>query len=267
MQTSSNVREIIDLENAYWRAIQTRDLDAAMRLTDDTCIVTGAQGFANIDKKAFASMLESERWKLHKFEILGEPEVRFVNPELALVAYKVREEMTVEGKPLTLEAADSSTWIRRDGEWRCALHTESLLGDPFGRDRVTKPPTKESLAQQDAVANLAVKDLEKASKFYEDIVGLTPVHREGEEVVVYKSGSSTVNVYRSEFAGTNQATAVTWEVSDIDSVVQDLKSKGVKFEHYEMPETTLQGDVHVSHGMKVAWFKDPDGNSLTLISR
>ncbi len=129
-------REILELEHAYWRAIQERDLDAALALTDETCIVIGAQGFAKIGGEQFAQMLRSDRWALHGYEIVGEPAIRRVGDDLAFVAYKVREEMTVEGKPLVLEAADSSTWIRRDGKWRCALHTESVLGDPFGRDRL-----------------------------------------------------------------------------------------------------------------------------------
>ena len=137
---------------------------------------------------------------------------------------------------------------------------------PFGRDRATGPATQGSLAEQDAVANLAVRDLKTARKFYEETVGLTPVDRQGDEVVVYKSGNSTVTVYRSDFAGTNQATSVTWAVNNIERVVQELKSKGVTFEHYQMPDTKLEGDVHVSSGMKVAWFKDPDGNILNLIS-
>jgi hypothetical protein len=58
-----------------------------------------------------------------------------IHDDVALVAYKVVEELIVEGKPVTLDAADSSVWVRRDGRWRCALHTESVAGDPFGRDR------------------------------------------------------------------------------------------------------------------------------------
>jgi hypothetical protein len=53
-----------------------------------------------------------------------------------VIAYTVREELTVDGKPLTMEAADASTWVKKDGNWVCALHTESVLGDPYGRDRV-----------------------------------------------------------------------------------------------------------------------------------
>ena len=55
--------------------------------------------------------------------------------DVAIVAYKVRERLVVDGNPVTLDAADASTWIRRNGHWVCALHTESILGDPFGRDR------------------------------------------------------------------------------------------------------------------------------------
>jgi catechol 2,3-dioxygenase-like lactoylglutathione lyase family enzyme len=124
------------------------------------------------------------------------------------------------------------------------------------------------LGKINAAANIAVKDLPTAKKFYEDTLGLTQVHAEGEEVIVMKSGDTLINVYRSQFAGTNKATAVTWAVGDeIGRIVKALKDKGVAFEHYDMPGTTLEGDIHVGHGMKVAWFKDPDGNILNLIDQ
>jgi predicted enzyme related to lactoylglutathione lyase len=124
------------------------------------------------------------------------------------------------------------------------------------------------LGGKDAAANIAVKNLETAKKFYEDTLGLTQTGAEGQEVIVFKSGNSTVNVYRSQYAGTNQATAVTWMVGeDIEGVVQQLKAKGIIFEHYDMPGVTREGDVHIAGDMKVAWFKDPDGNILNIASR
>ena len=124
------------------------------------------------------------------------------------------------------------------------------------------------LGDRDAVANLAVKDLQTAKKFYQDTLGLTPVDTEGHELVVFRSGNSTINVYRSKYAGTNQATAVTWTVGDdMDSIVQKLKAKGVTFEHYDMHGMVREGDVHVSGDMRVAWFKDPDGNILNIVNR
>lgn len=123
------------------------------------------------------------------------------------------------------------------------------------------------LGNKDAAATIAVKNLEKAKKFYEDTLGLTQVGAEGEEVIIFKSGNSIVNVYHSQYAGTNKATAVTWVVGqDLEGVVQQLKAKGVAFEHYDMPGVTREGDVHVGGNMKVAWFKDPDGNILNIVN-
>ena len=123
------------------------------------------------------------------------------------------------------------------------------------------------LGDKEAVANIAVKNLETAKKFYEETLGLTQIGAEGQEVIVFRSGSSKIYVYKSQYAGTNQATAVTWVVGkDIESVVRELKTKGVAFEHYDMPDVIIEGDIHVADNMKVAWFKDPDGNILNVIN-
>lgn len=120
----------------------------------------------------------------------------------------------------------------------------------------------------DAIANLAVNNLDTARKFYEETLGLTPVANQGNELVTFRGGGSLLNVYRSDYAGTNQATAVTWAVGDrLDDLVQQLKAKGVAFEHYhDMPDTTLEGDVHVAGDLRAAWFKDPDGDILNLVN-
>lgn len=135
MAATNMEQEIIDLENEYWRAIRDRDAETAMRLSDAVCIVTGAQGAMAIDREHFKDMLLSPDWTLHEFEIDEHPAVRVVDDDVAVIAYQVTEKLTVEGKPVTLKAADASTWVRRNGQWLCALHTESVLGDPFGRDR------------------------------------------------------------------------------------------------------------------------------------
>ena len=85
---------------------------------------------------------------------------------------------------------------------------------------------------------------------------------------MYKSGSSVIFIYPSEFAGSNKATAVGWGVGDdIERVVSELKAKGVIFEHYDMPQAKLEGDIHVMGELKSAWFKDPDGNILNLVNK
>ena len=120
------------------------------------------------------------------------------------------------------------------------------------------------LGKKDATPMIAVKDIDRARKFYEDTLGLKTTHEMGGEVLTMKSGETTISVYRSEFAGTNKATALTFDVDDIGAEVRELKDKGVFFEQYDMPGLERQGDLYVAEGMKTAWFKDPDGNILSL---
>ena len=134
MSTVAIEQEIVDLEHKFWEALRTKDLGTAQRLLDDPSIVTGAQGVASLEPIQFAQMFESAEWTLQDFKF-EDVEARAVTEDVAVIAYQVTEQMTVDGKPLTLKAADASTWVRRDGRWVCVLHTESILGDPYGRDR------------------------------------------------------------------------------------------------------------------------------------
>jgi hypothetical protein len=129
--------QLLELERQYWQALKDNDEETVMRLSDDPAIVTGAQGVASLDRKTMAVMMKQGGWKLNSFEIDPDVKVKLIADDVAVLAYKVREALTVDGKPVTFEAADASTWVRRDGKWVCALHTESLTGDPFGRDRRT----------------------------------------------------------------------------------------------------------------------------------
>jgi uncharacterized protein (TIGR02246 family) len=130
----TDTKELLELEKRYWQALQDRDGSTAARLSDEPSILAGAQGVSSLDRKTIASMFDSFESELQSYE-LKSPQVRFLTRDVAVVAYTVHEELIVEGKPVALDAADSSTWIRRDGSWCCAVHSESLLGDPFGRDR------------------------------------------------------------------------------------------------------------------------------------
>jgi catechol 2,3-dioxygenase-like lactoylglutathione lyase family enzyme len=123
------------------------------------------------------------------------------------------------------------------------------------------------LGDNDAIATIPVKNIDVARKFYQDKLGLMAGPSQEQGVLTCKSGTSSVLVYESQYAGTNEATAATWAVDDVDGTVKGLKEKGVTFEHYQLPNMTLKGDVHVSGSMKAAWFKDPDGNILALVSR
>jgi catechol 2,3-dioxygenase-like lactoylglutathione lyase family enzyme len=129
--------------------------------------------------------------------------------------------------------------------------------------------TKEGamLGDKDAIATVAVRDLEIAKQFYEGTLGLKPSGVQNAEVRMYQTGNSKLLVYRSQYAGTNQASSVTWSLGDdLERVVEALKSKGVVFEHYDLPGLTRKGDVHLAGDFKAVWFKDPDGNILHINS-
>jgi catechol 2,3-dioxygenase-like lactoylglutathione lyase family enzyme len=122
------------------------------------------------------------------------------------------------------------------------------------------------LGDNDVIATVAVKDLAAARRFYEGTLGLKVTDSAGSEAITFASGRAALIAYRSELAGTNKATALNWRVPDLEKVVAALKDKGVRFEHYDFPGMTRDGDVHVMGGFKSAWFKDQDGNIIALMS-
>jgi hypothetical protein len=123
------------------------------------------------------------------------------------------------------------------------------------------------LERFEAVATIAVKDIGVATEFYEKRLGLSRIPTREHGVQMFKSGDSRILVYESAYAGTNKATAATWTVGgDIKNVVAGLAARGVRFEHYDLPGMTLDGDVHITGTVKAAWCKDPDGNILALVS-
>jgi hypothetical protein len=133
--------EILGLEKKFFQSMVDKDVQTGASLSADPCLVTGAQGVARIDRKTFARMMEEGAWQLHAYEF-SDVKVEKVTEDVAVIAYKVHEDMTVDGKRMTMDAADASTWVRDGDGWTCVLHTESVLGDPFGRDR--KPAAKKA---------------------------------------------------------------------------------------------------------------------------
>ncbi|MEO7084798.1 MAG: nuclear transport factor 2 family protein [Gemmatimonadaceae bacterium] len=127
-------QELADLERKYWQAMKDKDVETAVQLTDEPCIITGAQGVSRIDRESYRKLMTEAKWELVDYEF-SDMQTQRVTDDVAVVAYKVKEKLTVEGKPVSFEASDSSTWVKRNGQWRCAVHTEAVSGDPFGRDR------------------------------------------------------------------------------------------------------------------------------------
>lgn len=123
------------------------------------------------------------------------------------------------------------------------------------------------LRDRNSSAIVAVRDIDRARAFYEDTLGLKRLDGTGEDMLAFATGETVLTVYVSEFAGTNRANAVTWDMKgDMVETVEALAAKGVAFEHYpDLPGLTLNGNIHEAGDIKLVWFKDPDGNILHLI--
>jgi hypothetical protein len=152
MTSTTTERDLLKLEKRFWQAMKDHDVESAVALTDFPCIVSGPQGIARVEEYAFRTMMSSQKYSIDDFEF-EDAQVRMIGRDVAVVAYKVHEHMTVDGKPVSLDAADSSTWVRRDGRWVCALHSESIIGDPFGgrqkQQRDTLPDTQRGQGVRD----------------------------------------------------------------------------------------------------------------------
>ena len=132
MASQQATREtILDLERQYWDAMKARDGKAAARLTADECIVAGPHGVSEVPNEEIAGMVENGSFELKDYS-LGERDAKFctVGPDVAILAYPVHERMVRDGKPSTLDAFDLSVWVRRNGGWVCAAHTETIAGKP-----------------------------------------------------------------------------------------------------------------------------------------
>lgn len=116
-----------------------------------------------------------------------------------------------------------------------------------------------------AVASLPVADVEKASSWYRGHLGAEPARVDEAGALFTCGGGTMFFLYESQFAGTNEATALMLQVEDLDRAIADLRSKGVAFEDYDFGEIkTVDGVMTNPDGSRSAWFKDLDGNIIGI---
>lgn len=118
--------EIVALEKSYWDAIKAKDGRRTSELSGKTALVTGTQGVMRIEKEKMGKMTEEGKWILKSY-VLEDVEVSTPSPDIALIAYTVRQSVTMDGKSQDMRAADSSVWIRGSNGWECHAHSETLL--------------------------------------------------------------------------------------------------------------------------------------------
>jgi catechol 2,3-dioxygenase-like lactoylglutathione lyase family enzyme len=121
-----------------------------------------------------------------------------------------------------------------------------------------------SLSEYPIDPQIAVTEIDRASAFYEGALGLVPTGKQHPGTRTYACGVGTLlHLYATPHAGKRAATVAQWRVENLDALITTLTASGVHFEQYEQPPTDPSG-VHDSGYGRVAWFKDPDGNTFAL---
>lgn len=118
-------------------------------------------------------------------------------------------------------------------------------------------------------ATLPASDIERAKAWYASVLQLDPIEITHSGDVWYEIGGTRLMLYPSEYAGTNQATAINIQVPDVEATVGELKARGAEFEHYDYGEAfrTVDGIATDATGQKMAWLKDPEGNIISIGAR
>ena len=115
------------LETEFWQSMVDKDADKAVTMIADECLITGPQGTMRSDPADYKRMTEQGEWELDQFEF-SDVQVIFPQDDTAIIAYNVHQTGSMKGQEMDLNCADSSTWVRDGDEWKCALHTETIIG-------------------------------------------------------------------------------------------------------------------------------------------
>ena len=127
----SNAAQITELENRFWQSMVDKDAKTAAAMIAEECLITGSMGTMKIDPDKYEKMTSEGQWTLEKYTF-SDVEVVFPADDVAVIAYQVHQTGEMKGKPMDMTCADSTTWVRDGDGWKCALHTETILGKPGG---------------------------------------------------------------------------------------------------------------------------------------
>jgi len=123
---ADSTQTIVDLETRFWKALVDKDTARAAALIADECLITGPSGAMRINPDKYTQMMKDGHWTLETFEF-SDLKVIFPAEDTAVVAYKVHQKGDLKGKPMDLQCADSTAWVKDGRAWKCALHTETIL--------------------------------------------------------------------------------------------------------------------------------------------
>lgn len=126
-----NSKELIDLENRFWRSIVDEDTDVALGMLDEPALMVSAHGAMKFDHATYRRMAEQGSQVVQSYE-LSDVDVVFPNEDTAILTYRVKQAVAPRNQPASATEevmADTSTWVRKGGQWRCVMHTETPVDE------------------------------------------------------------------------------------------------------------------------------------------
>lgn len=119
--------QIMELEKKYWQGMEDHDYETVKNLTHFPCIVAGKTGLQSVDEPTFKKMFESADGNKIKVLNISNVETQLLAENTAVTAYEIELEMPDGKQKGPLKCACTSTWIKENNNWVCALHTETEL--------------------------------------------------------------------------------------------------------------------------------------------
>jgi hypothetical protein len=121
-------KTLIDLENRFWKSLVDEDTDTALGMLDEPALMVSSHGAMKFDHAEYRQMAEKGSMVLKSYQ-LSDMQVVFPVEDTAILTYRVKQAMAPRGKSesTTQEMADTSTWVRKSGQWQCVMHTETPL--------------------------------------------------------------------------------------------------------------------------------------------
>lgn len=119
-------QELIALEQRFWQTMVDGNTDDALRMLAEPAGMVSSHGAMQFDHAGYRKMADNDDYKLVSYQ-LSEFGVLRPTPDVAILTYNVDQTTNIKGQELQEQMCDSSTWVRRDNQWICALHTETPL--------------------------------------------------------------------------------------------------------------------------------------------
>lgn len=121
--------QIIELEKKYWQGMENHDYETVKSLTRFPCIIAGKTGVRSVDEATFKKMFESGDGDKIKVLDISNVEAQSLGENGAIIAYIIELGITDDKQKAPVKCACTSTWIKENNNWVCALHTEAELSE------------------------------------------------------------------------------------------------------------------------------------------